>query len=46
MQAADLVNAGVLELAPLITSRYPLSEAVQAFEAAEEGINMRVSLVL
>ena len=45
MQAADLVNAGVLDLSALVTSRYPLSEVQEAFTAAGDGNNMRVSLV-
>ncbi len=45
MQAADLVNAGVMDLSPLVTSRYPLSEVKEAFAAAGDGTNMRVSLV-
>ncbi len=45
MQAADLVNAGVMDLSPLVTSRYPLSEVEEAFAAAGDGTNMRVSLV-
>lgn len=45
LQAADLVNAGVLELSPLITGRFPLNEAVEAFQAAGDGTNLRVSLV-
>jgi L-iditol 2-dehydrogenase len=45
MQAADLVNAGVLDLAPLVTQRFPLREVKDAFAAAGDGTNMRVSLV-
>ena len=45
IQAADLVNAGVMDLSPLVTSRYPLSEVKEAFAAAGDGTNMRVSLV-
>lgn len=44
LQAADLVNAGVLDLTPLVTAHFPLSEARQAFEAAADGTNLRVSL--
>jgi L-iditol 2-dehydrogenase len=42
VRAADLVNAGRLDLNPLITSRYPLSQAVEAFKAAADGVNLRV----
>ncbi|NQS91645.1 MAG: alcohol dehydrogenase catalytic domain-containing protein [Chloroflexi bacterium] len=45
LQAADLVNAGVLELSPLITGRFPLNQAIEAFQAAGDGTNLRVSLV-
>ncbi len=45
MQAADLINAGVLDLTSLITGRFPLSEAVEAFKSAGDGTNLRVSLV-
>ncbi len=45
LQAAELVNAGVLDLSALITSRYPLSETKEAFKAAADGTNLRVSLV-
>ncbi len=44
LRAADIVNSGRLELAPLITSRFPLREAVAAFAAAADGANLRVSL--
>jgi L-iditol 2-dehydrogenase len=42
--SADIVNSGRLDLAPLVTARYPLSDAVAAFAAAADGTNMRVSL--
>lgn len=45
LQAAELVNSGTLDLTPLITSRFPLSEAEQAFNAAGDGTNLRVSLI-
>ena len=44
LQAAELVNAGVLNLKPLITSRFPLEKAAEAFKAAADGRNLRVSL--
>lgn len=44
LRAADIVNSGRLDLAPLITSRFPLQEAVAAFAAAADGTNLRVSL--
>ncbi|MBI9043308.1 MAG: alcohol dehydrogenase catalytic domain-containing protein [Anaerolineaceae bacterium] len=45
LQAADLVNAGLIKLDNLVTSRFPLKDAVSAFEAAADGTNLRVSLV-
>ncbi len=44
LRAAELVNAGVLDLSPLVTSRFPLSQAEDAFKAAGDGSNLRVSL--
>jgi L-iditol 2-dehydrogenase len=44
LQAVDLVNYGRLDLAPLVTSRFPLREAPAAFAAAQDGVNLRVSL--
>ena len=43
-RAAEIVNSGRLDLAPLITSRFPLGEAPAAFAAAADGKNLRVSL--
>ena len=45
LQAADLVNSGRIELTKLVTSRFSLSEIEAAFAAAEDGTNLRVSLV-
>jgi L-iditol 2-dehydrogenase len=44
LQAADIVNAGRLDLAPLVTARYPLVATEAAFAAAADGANLRVSL--
>ncbi len=44
-RAADIVNSGRLDLAPLITAEYPLAEAPAAFAAAQDGRNLRVSLI-
>jgi len=44
LRAADIVNSGRLDLAPLVTARFPLAEAVAAFAAAADGRNLRVSL--
>ncbi len=45
LRAADLVNAGKLQLEALVTARFPLSEANAAFAAAADGSNLRVSLI-
>jgi hypothetical protein len=34
-----------MELAPLVTARFPLRDAVAAFAAAEDGSNLRVALI-
>jgi len=46
MQAAEVVNSGAIDLKPLITRRFPLSEAPAAFQAAADGTNLRVSLTI
>jgi len=45
LQAADLVRTGAIKLEGMVTSRFPLSEVEVAFAAAEDGTNLRVSLV-
>jgi L-iditol 2-dehydrogenase len=45
LQAADLVNAGIMDLKPLVTKRFPLKDVEQAFTAAGDGTNMRVALI-
>lgn len=45
LRAAEIVNSGRLNLAPLITAAYPLAEANAAFAAAADGRNLRVTLV-
>lgn len=45
LRAAEIVNSGRLDLSPLITSAFPLSEANTAFMAAADGRNLRVTLV-
>lgn len=45
LRAAEIVNSGRLDLSPLITAAYPLSEAVAAFAAAADGRNLRVTLI-
>ncbi|MEZ4519530.1 MAG: alcohol dehydrogenase catalytic domain-containing protein [Chloroflexota bacterium] len=45
LKAAEIVNSGRIDLAPLITSQYPWSQAVEAFAAAADGQNLRVTLI-
>jgi L-iditol 2-dehydrogenase len=45
LQAADLIRSGQIDLGKLVTKRFPLSEINQAFAAAEDGTNLRVSLI-
>jgi L-iditol 2-dehydrogenase len=45
LRAADIVNSGRMELAPLVTARFPLRDAVAAFAAADDGSNLRVALI-
>ncbi len=44
LRAADIVNSGRLDLAPLVTARFPLAEAAAAYDAAADGSNLRVTL--
>lgn len=45
LKAAEIVNSGRIDLSPLITSQFPLAQAVEAFAAAADGRNLRVTLV-
>lgn len=45
LRAAEIVNSGRLDLAPLITAAFPLAEANAAFAAAADGRNLRVTLI-
>jgi L-iditol 2-dehydrogenase len=44
LQAAEIVNSGRMDLAPLISHRFPLSQAVAAFSAAEGQKSLKVIL--
>ena len=44
LRAAEIVRSGRIELAPLVTARFPLAEANTAFAAAADGTNLRVVL--
>ena len=43
-QAAAIVNARRIDLAPLISARFPLADALDAFKAAEDRISLKVVL--
>ena len=43
-QAAELVNAGVVDLSDLVSQRFPLSEAVAAFAAAADRKSLKIVL--
>lgn len=40
--AAELVSSGALNLSPLVSARFRLSDAVRAFEAAQDRNNIKV----
>jgi len=44
LRAAEIVRSGRMGLAPLVTARFPLAEAVAAFAAAADGAHLRVAL--
>ncbi len=44
LRAADLINYGRLDLTPLVTSRFPLRQVQEAFDAAQDGNNLRVTV--
>lgn len=44
LRALDIVNAGQLDLSPLVTSWFSLKDALAAFQAAGDGMNLRVAL--
>jgi L-iditol 2-dehydrogenase len=44
LRSAELVNSGRIDLTSLVTSRFPLHAAADAFAAAQDGSNLRVSL--
>jgi L-iditol 2-dehydrogenase len=43
-QAAAIVNSGRIDLSPIISARYGLSDFAQAFAAAEDRKSLKVSL--
>ncbi len=44
-QAADIVNSGLVKLDDLVSRRFPLKDAVQAFAAAEDRKALKIVLV-
>jgi L-iditol 2-dehydrogenase len=44
LQAAEILGAGLIDLAPLISQRFPLSQALAAFAAAQEQKSLKVVL--
>jgi L-iditol 2-dehydrogenase len=44
-QAFDMVSSGRLNLGPFVTHRFPLSQAIAAFEMAEAGEAIKVALL-
>jgi L-iditol 2-dehydrogenase len=43
-QAVDIVSAGIVDLSTLISRRFPLSQAVEAFAVAEDRASLKVVL--
>jgi len=43
-QAAQIVNAGLVDLSDLVSQRFPLSEALAAFAAAEDRKSLKIVL--
>jgi L-iditol 2-dehydrogenase len=44
-QAADIVNSGLVNLDDLVSQRFPLKDAVQAFAAAEDRKALKIVLI-
>jgi L-iditol 2-dehydrogenase len=44
MQATEILTSGQIDLSPLISHRFPLSEAIAAFSAAQEYKSLKVVL--
>ena len=43
-QAAQIVNSGLVDLAGIVSQRFPLSQAAEAFIAAEDGKSLKIVL--
>ena len=43
-QAAQIVNSGLVDLSDLVSQRFPLKAAVQAFAAAEDRKSLKIVL--
>jgi L-iditol 2-dehydrogenase len=44
-QATRIINSGLVNLSDIVSQRFPLAEAVQAFAAAEDGKSLKIVLV-
>jgi L-iditol 2-dehydrogenase len=43
-QATRIVNSGLVDLSDVVSKRFPLSEALDAFAAAEDGKSLKIVL--
>ena len=43
-QAAQIVNSGLVDLSDLVSRRFPLKDAVEAFRAAEDRKSLKIVL--
>jgi threonine dehydrogenase-like Zn-dependent dehydrogenase len=43
-RAAEIINSGCIDLAPVISARLPLKDALQAFAMLEEGNTLKIVL--
>ncbi len=43
-QAAAIINSGRIDLQPLVSARFPLAEAVEAFRVAENRESLKIAL--
>jgi L-iditol 2-dehydrogenase len=43
-QAVQIVNSGLVDLADIVSRRFPLNEAMNAFAAAEDGKSLKIVL--
>jgi L-iditol 2-dehydrogenase len=43
-QATRIVNSGLVDLSDIVSQRFPLADALQAFAAAEDGKSLKIVL--